>query len=301
LNSPDKSTGKHIIAFDDSGLETSLKYLQKKSSENFKKLVSAPGNKVAYVHYLWSNFNAIMTIKEFWSEQLSKISFNAELERKINAIKKYLLKSNRTLWLNEVLRYLPKEHLFNTTVYLNLGYDHIVQDENITLNIDSNQFNLDKRESVYYLIHELAHAGYTRYHALPQLWRAKTNADLLSIIKFLTHLEGMGVLSAFRLRISEDGLLDNDYKTLLNNAERTKRVNRYFEIVNKLQNNLRKSIGKPYSSILNTMSGRETRLWYITGCHMAQKIEKHCGMETVRKLVKQGSDEFFNTYMELAT
>jgi hypothetical protein len=33
---------------------------------------------------------------------------------------------------------------------------------------------------------------------------------------------------------------------------------------------------------------------------MAQKIEKHCGMETVRKLVKQGSEEFFNTYMELA-
>ena len=124
---------------------------------------------------------------------------------------------------------------------------------------------------------------------------------MLSIIKFLTHLEGMGVLSASRLRVSEDGLLDNDYKTLLNNAERTKRVNRYFKIFNKLQNNRKKSIRNPHSPILNIMSGRKTRLWYVTGCHMAQKIEQRCGMETVRKLVKQGSDEFFNTYMELAT
>jgi len=151
------------------------------------------------------------------------------------------------------------------------------------------------------LIHELAHAGYTKYHALPQLWKAKTNAELLSIIKFLTHLEGMGVLSAFRLRVSEDGLLDNDYKTLLNNAERMKRVDHYFKIFDKLQNNLEKRTRKPYAPILNIMSGQQTRLWYITGCHMAQEIEKHRGIETVRKLVKQGSEEFFNTFMELTT
>ena len=290
-----------MIAFDDSGLETSLKYLQNKSAANFKKLVLAPGNKVAYDHYSWSNYDPAMTIEEFWSEQLSEICFNAELEQRINAVKTHLQESNRTMWLNEVLRYLPKEHLCNTTVYLNLGYDHIVQGENITLNIDSKQFNLDKRESVYYLIHELAHAGYTKYHALPRLWKAKTNAELLSIIKFLTHLEGMGVLSAFRLRVSEDGLLDNDYKTLLNNAERTKRVNHYFKIFDKLQNNLEKSTRKPYAPILNIMSAQQTRLWYITGCHMAQEIEKHRGIETVRKLVKQGSEEFFNTFMELTT
>jgi hypothetical protein len=65
LDSSDKSSRKHIITFDDSGLEASLKYLQNKSYANFKELVSAPGNKLAYVHYLWSNFNATMTIEEF--------------------------------------------------------------------------------------------------------------------------------------------------------------------------------------------------------------------------------------------
>jgi hypothetical protein len=108
----------------------------------------------------------------------------------------------------------------------------------------------------------------------------------------------MGVLSAFRLRVSEDGLLDNDYRTLLNDAERTKRVNNYFKILNRLENNLEKKIDKPYVSVFDSMSGQKTRLWYITGCHMAQEIEKRRGIETLRKLVKEGSEGFFSTYME---
>jgi hypothetical protein len=223
---------------------------------------------------------------------------STELHYRINMVKTYLLESNRTVWLNEVLRYLPRGHFFNTTVYLNLGYDNVVQGENVALNMNSRQFNLDKRESVYYLIHELAHAGYVRYHALPQLWKAKTNAELLSIIKLLTHLEGMGVLSAFRLRVSEDGLLDNDYRTLLNSAERAKRISYYFRILNRLENNLEKKIDKPYFPVFDKMSGQKTRLWYIMGCHIAQEIEKRRGIETLRKLVKQGSEGFFSTYLE---
>jgi hypothetical protein len=151
---------------------------------------------------------------------------------------------------------------------------------------------------VYYLIHELAHAGYVRYHPLPELWSIKTNGELLSAVKFLAHLEGMGVISAFRLRISEGGLLDNDYKILLNNAERTKRVNQYFRLLSKLESNLNKKVDESYFQVFEKMSGKKTRLWYITGCHMAQEIEKRHGIETLRKLVKQGSEEFFNTYSE---
>jgi hypothetical protein len=298
LNSSDRPSRKHVITFDDSGLEASFKYLQNKSNANFKKLVYAPGNKLAYVHYLWSNFDAKMTIEEFWSRQLSQIRFSAELQRRIQIVSNFLLGSKRTVWLNEVLRYLPNGHLFRTTVYFNLGYDNIVLGENVALNLNSRLFDLDKRESIYYLIHELAHAGYVKYHALPQLWKAKTNAELLSVVRFLTHLEGMGVLSSFRLRVSEDGLLANDYKILLNKVERSKRIDNYFRILSKLENNSEKKIDKPYFAVFDRMSGQKTRLWYITGCHMAQEIEKHCGIETLRKLVKRGSEEFFSTYLE---
>lgn len=300
MNSNDASRyKKQTIVFDESGLEASLNYLRNRSDENLKKLLSASGNKLAYAHNSWSSFSSKAAIEEFWSTQLSKLTWSPELERNVTTVKKYLLKQEKAKWLSEVLRYLPEGHVFNTVVYLNIGYDHIVLGENIALNLNSQQFSLDKRESVYYLIHELAHAGYVRYHPLPDLSNIKTSKELLSIVKYLTHLEGMGVISSLKLRLSEGGLLDNDYKVLLNETERTRRVNRYFKIINSIERNLDKKVGKNDFQIPEEMSGRETRLWYITGCHMAQEIERHHGVETLRRLVERGSEVFFDAYLEL--
>jgi len=298
LNSIDTSDKKQVVTFDDSGLEASLNYLQNPTDESLRLLASEPGNKLAYAHHSWSSFDSEATIEEFWSAQLSKVSWSAELESDVNAVKEYLLKQEETKWLSEVLRYLPKSHFFNTTVYLNMGYDNIVFGENVALNLNFRQFSLDKRESIYYLIHELAHAGYLRYHRLPELWDVRTNAELLSVVKFLTHLEGMGVISPLRLRIQESGLLDNDYRVLLNNAERAKRVSHYFRLLGELESDLN-SVNGSRLKIFEEMSGKETRLWYITGCHMAQEIENRLGTETLRKLVQQGSEEFFDTYLQL--
>jgi hypothetical protein len=294
------SSEKHLIMFDDSGLEASLDYLRNRSDQGLKKLVLASGNKLAYTHRKWSSNDAKTTIEEFWSAELASISWTPELERNVSAVKAYLLEQKKAKWLNEVLRYLPRRHFFNTTIYLNVGYDNIVFGENIALNLGFHKFHEDKRESVYYLIHELAHAGYVRYHPLPELWNIKTNRELLAIVKFLTHLEGMGVTSALRLRILEDGLLDNDYKILLNNTEKAGRVNHYFRLFDKLENNQSKRVDKNYFKLFDRMSGKKTRLWYITGCHIAQEIEKHKGTEALRNLVKRGSREFFDTYVELA-
>lgn len=294
------SREKHTITFDDSGLEVSLDYLRNRSDQSLKKLVLASGNKLAYAHHLWSSNVAKRTIEEFWSAELASISWTPELERNVSAVKAYLLEQKKARWLNEVLRYLPRRHFFNTTIYLNVGYDNIVFGENVALNLGFHKFHEDKRESVYYLIHELAHAGYVRYHPLPELWNIKTNRELLAIVKFLTHLEGMGVISALRMRILEDGLLDNDYKVLLNDREKAGRVNHYFRLFDKLENNQSKRVDKNYFRLFDRMSGRKTRLWYITGCHIAQEIEKHKGTETLRNLVKRGSREFFDTYVELA-
>jgi hypothetical protein len=290
----------HIVVFDDSGLATSLDFLQNKSDGNLKKLISAPGNKLAYVHYLWSCIDASATAEEFWSTQMSKFSWSSELERNMESLKTYLLNQKKTEWLSEVLNYLPETHEFNTTVYLNLGYDNIVYGENVALDMGNQSFSLDKRESKYYLIHELAHAGYVRYHPLPELRNVKTNEELLRTIKTLTQLEGMGVISAFRLRVLENGLLDNDYKVLLDNTEKTRRVNRYFELLAELGSAPKKGANKNISKIFEEMSRKETRLWYITGCHMAQEIEKHAGIRTLRRLVEEGSEDFFNTFLEFA-
>jgi hypothetical protein len=300
LNSIRTLSGKHSVTFDDLGLEATLSYLRNRSAENFKRLVLKPGNKLAFSHHSWSSFVPDVTNEEFWSAQLSKISWSAGLEHDVKAVKAYLMHQEQRKWLDEVLIFLPRGHFFNTTVYLNFGYDNIVLSEDVALNLNSRQFSLDKRESVYYLIHELAHAGYVRYHRLPELRNIKTNKELLKVVKFLTHLEGMGVISALKLRILEGGLLDNDYKILLNDGERMRRVNHYFRLISKLRSNLDGEVNESRLQIFEKMSGKETRLWYITGCHMAQEIEKRKGTETLRNLVKQGSEEFFDTYGEFA-
>ena len=287
------------ISFDDSGLKASLNFLHYKTAYNLKKLVDKPGNKLAYAHHLWASPHA-QTIGNFWSQQLHDISWSPKLERVVNEEVAYLLGQKESKWLNEILRYLPRKHLFKTTIYLNLGYDNIVFGENVALNMTFHQFREDTRETIYYLIHELAHAGYVKYHPLPELWNNKTNRQLLKVIKYLTHLEGMGVQSAWRIRISEGGLLDNDYKVLLNETERTTRINQYFKLFNKLEKNLDKKVNESATQIYENMSRKERRLWYIAGCHMAQEIEKQKGTETLRKLVQQGSEEFFNTYEEIS-
>jgi hypothetical protein len=299
LNSIGTLGKRHNVVFDDSGLEASLNYLRKPSDENLRRLVSAAGNKLAHAHHSWASYDSKETIEEFWSAQLSKVSQSSQLESNVKAVRMHLLSQEEVRWLSEVLRYLPRGHIFKTTVYLNIGYDNIVFGENVALNLNFRPFSLDKRESVYYLIHELAHAGYLRYHPMPELWNVRTNGELLSVVKFLTHLEGMGVISALRLRMLEGGLLDNDYRVLLNDAEKTRRVSHYFRLLHELENDLDK-VEESRFQIFEEMSGKETRLWYITGCHMAQEIEKRLGTEKLRKLVKQGNEEFFETYLEFA-
>ena len=287
------------IRFDDSGLAASLNFIRNRSGRNLRSLVLAAGNRLAYAHYLWVNPYPL-AVEEFWSQQLRRFSWSRDFEGKVGNVKDYLLGQERKKWLREVLRYLPKRHIFNTTVYLNLAYDNIVFGENVALNMGFQQFFIDNRESIYYLIHELAHAGYVRYHPVPRLWEIKTKGELLEIIKYLTHLEGMGVQSALRLRVTEGGLLDKDYQTLLNNKEKDRRISRYFRIFEKLEEDVKGKVSDLPIQVFEKMSGKKNRLWYITGCYMAQEIERLYGIETLRKLVEKGSGEFFDKYLEKA-
>jgi hypothetical protein len=193
----------------------------------------------------------------------------------------------------------PGGHVFRTTVYLILGYDNFVYGENIALNLNFWRFHVDHREAFYYLIHELAHAGYFRYRQMPDLAGMRTLGELVDAVKLLTHLEGMGVISPMNLRLEEDGLLDNDYRVLLNYGERHRRVRDYFDLLSRLENRRIQELHEEDLQVFEQMSGRTTRLWYITGCHMAQRIEQECGVEMLRNLVKRGHQEFFETYRNL--
>lgn len=48
-------------------------------------------------------------------------------------------------------------------MYLIVGYDNIVCGEDAALTLTSKQLQIDNREAIYCLIHELAHGDYFEY------------------------------------------------------------------------------------------------------------------------------------------
>jgi hypothetical protein len=238
------------------------------------------------------------TIRDFWKRTLQDVSWNENLAKHVNSSIEYLETRKRDL-LTSVLEYLPPTHMFRTTVHFILGYDNIVYGEDVALNLNSTQFHLDRREILYYFIHELAHAGYLRYHPMPQLTEMKTIAELIDTVKLLTHLEGMGVISPLKLRNKEHGLLDPDYKTIFNEKEKLRRVRRYFTLLSALEEKRNIKLGNDDIQVLDMMSRRPSRLWYITGCYMAQRIEIDKGSVALQRLVKNGSKEFFEVYSSI--
>jgi hypothetical protein len=288
------------IEFDSSAVNAAIRYLKDKSSDNLGTLVSLHGAKLAYRHHCWSSMDPPLPVKDFWKKQLDNISLTKKIERRVVEIENYLKSRSQPEWLGEVLRYLPRNHSFDTTVYLIFGYDNIVFDKDVAINLNNARFHEDSRESEYYLIHELAHAGYLRYHRMPDLTLANTPRELSAIVKFLTHLEGMGVMSSMRLRIMQNGFLDDDYKVLRNESERTRRVRLYFRALSNLEREPNRRTDKAHDfEVYDEFSQRPQRLWYIAGAHMAQTIEKNLGLECVRELVYRGSQEFFKTYLKL--
>jgi hypothetical protein len=289
------------ITFDTSGLDATIQYLGDMSSVNFEILVNSPGNVFAHNHYRWSNMDTRTTTEEFWRTEMGKISNVKAVIKNALAVRDYLLSQNQSIWLPEVLDYLPRDHKFSTRVYMNLGYDNIAHSGDVALNLNHSPFHMDHREAVYYLMHELAHAGYLKYHRMMNLAAPKTWRELIDNVIFLTHLEGMGVLTPLRLRIKEGRLTDPDYVALRDPAETGKRVHAYFKILEGLEDEPDRIVEKNDLDVYDHLSGKPLRLWYIAGCHMAQVIESKLGVEALRELVREGNGAFFKTYRKVSS
>ena len=238
------------------------------------------------------------SIGGFWEEELRRVNWSRRLATSIEENVDYL-KARRKAWIEAALRYLPRGHAFSSKVYMIGGYDNVIYGENVALNLANERFVDDHREAVYYLIHELAHAGYFRYRAMPDLAGIRTLGELAETVKLLTHLEGMGVLSPFTLRMKEGGLSDNDYQVLLNQGQRRARVREYFRRLGELENEPDREIREPDYRILGDLSRRPKRLWYIAGCHMAMRIEERYGIRELQAGVKKGHGAFFEAYARI--
>jgi len=292
------SGDRQKVLFDRSSIDACLDYLRNRTDANLVRLVSTSGCRLAYAHHRWSSVSPVPTIKDFWKKELKKVEWNEELGASVEELIRRLHEKEK-LWLDAVLTYLPRGHIFDTTVYLIGGYDSVVYGKDVSLNLAFKQYRADPREAVYYLIHELAHAGYLRYHRMPEVAHLATTRELLETVMFLTHLEGMGVASPFKLRVREGGLLDSDYKVLLDDAERRSRVRNYFSLLSRLESEPNRKLGPDDSDVLDSFSRRPKRLWYIAGGHMALTIEKRYGTAALARIVREGHGAFFRKYRQI--
>jgi hypothetical protein len=145
-------------------------------------------------------------------------------------------------------------------------------------------------------MHEIHHVGYTHYNPIFSLSDLKTTRDLSSAIRYSAHLEGMAVYAPLHRRIKNESLSHPDYRVLLNPVDCASRRNEFISILSDVDAGPARPLGGSDLDVLELMSGRDKRLWYITGADMARSIDETLGRDVLAQTVIDGPNGFFDTY-----
>lgn len=280
-------------------VELALEYLASPSESILSELASCSAAQKTYAHACrFGNTNASRF--DFWRSILTDaLKEKRSFENRIQSNLTYI-ESNEGVFLSaiqETAEYLPPDYNFQTRLNLILGYDiGIVSRGEAMLNIEHPHFSAEKRELVYMAMHELHHVGYTDYNPIYSLSDLQTLDDLRHAIRYSTHLEGLAVYAPLDRRISENGLGHEDYQFLVDSHKRQSRVREYFEILEALDKSRNRELNDSDFEILEKMSGRGSRLWYVTGAHMCKTIDEELGREALTETIQGGPNSFFAVY-----
>ena len=187
-------------------------FLNEQKEKCMKQLVLHPAAKKTYLHAV--NLRMIdETIEKFWINILEEEKEKGEKHlHRIKECKTYIEKEKEEVEkaLIELQEYLPENKSLAVTLYANIGYDiGIVSDGDALINFGSGLYHKDKRELIYYAMHELHHAVYSRYHPLFSLRSPKTKKNIVYFTKYGTHLEGFATYVPFAKRKREEGFTVN--------------------------------------------------------------------------------------------
>ncbi|MFX0087860.1 MAG: DUF5700 domain-containing putative Zn-dependent protease, partial [Candidatus Hodarchaeota archaeon] len=264
------------VDIDFSFINQILDYFEKPSQNNLKRISRHKAAKGVYSHALRFN-NTKLDLEAFWEKIILREAEKIKIYHKeILACAQYIesFKDDFKAIIHELTSYFPEDLHFDCKLYLIVGYDiGIVSESNAFLNIGFPLFHEHKRELLYFAMHELHHVGYTFYHPIYSLEDLKTTSDLLRIIKYSTHLEGLAVYAPLHRRLEEGCIAHKDYQVLAKESERLRHVNEFFSIFKAIKQNPNRPIIKTDYELIERLAG-DSRLWYITGAHMAETIDK---------------------------
>lgn len=285
---------------DNSFVKQLQSHLEEQTEDSMQNLISTEAARKTHAHALTFG-NTQQGLVEFWREILSRMDVETVMTRLAQSLT--FLEENEDVMrevLREILEYLPTTTVIHCQVLAMAGYDiGIVSEGSPLVNIAHPLFEKDPRELIVMSMHELHHVGYTEFHPIYGLQDLQRTSDLLRAVKYSTHLEGMAVYAPLKRRMEMDILTHPDYQALLDEEVVQRRSKVYFKHLHELESEEDREICEDDLEILDIMSGRDLRLWYVVGGHMAREIDKNLGREELVKTVVEGADYFLDAYERL--
>ena len=287
------------VKIDTSFIVPVLQYILKPSNDLLIEITNHEAAKKTHAHALKTR-NTRKNISSFWKHILKQLSKDKNLIDYVKDGLTYL--HNETERFNELLmdlwKYFPEGTNLRSVLYTILGYDiGIVSDGYAILNIGHPDFQKNPEEILFMSMHELHHVVYTAYNPFFDLSEIHRTNQLCDVIRYCTHMEGLAVYSTLDQRKAAKALNNRDYSLFLDDRARKKRVSQYFDLLTELEVRNDSPLHEDDWKVLDRMSDRN-RLWYVTGAHMAEVIDKNLGKEALIETIRLGPDDFFKSYHE---
>ncbi|MCT4637350.1 MAG: hypothetical protein N4A72_06545 [Bacteroidales bacterium] len=304
-NSSDTYIVKHDnMAYDFTFAELAVDYLESGDSTILYKIAESKAAKHILNHAVRFGYNVpksseLALVKHLLTPIDKTKKKLKQLKANIQYARENIAKNN--IAGTESAKYLPDISDKERTIYFTFGYDiGVAYENNCSLNLIHSCFKDKKAEMIYYTIHESHHAGFiaVKNNRMVSL-NIETHREMLHLIEYLTHLEGMAVYTAYEARERGEALNDdNDYITLQTVDKLEEYTREYFEIYNYFKSNPDADITEEDWSKISVLSD-DKRLWYIVGAKMAKDIDKAFGRDSLVALINRDPHEFFVTYNKL--
>ncbi|MDF1539771.1 MAG: hypothetical protein P1Q69_12795 [Candidatus Thorarchaeota archaeon] len=285
------------IELDNSFIDICLNLIDTRRKDTFDELILHDDAKKVHAHALRFD-NTRDSIAGFWRRIVDTL-FSTDME---SAIKSALavLDENMDQFrsaMNDVAEYLPKDIEIDCKLYTMVGYDiGIVSEGSAFVNIAHPFFPENPCELIYMSMHETHHVGYVHYNPIFSFSDLKKLSELRDAVRYLTHLEGIAVYAPLRRRVETRCIAHEDYLALMDVEITEKRTMQYFDLVKELEETADRKITEEDFEILEPMSAKGKRLWYVTGAHMAKIIDENLGRAALLETIRQGPDRFFDLY-----
>ena len=188
-------------------------------------------------------------------------------------------------------RHIPDRVSLDGKIILAAGYDiGVASPPDIVLNVAHPHFVAAPAELCHYVTHEVHHVGFLALRKIPDVSSAlRTRKALMSLIRFMTQMEGTAVHAAYGPRKTAGALgADADYR-VYRDQRHAEQVRRDYAIA--LRRLERAEVEGKFNQslageVLTTLSSKD-RLWYRYGALVARELEQTSGRRALVLSIRQ--------------